>query len=956
MASGLRGTDSRSNKDKNNVLKSKFGADNFNIIHINPGSFKNHLSEFTSIIANVNVSAVCVSETWFDKKHNSKLVSIPGFTLIRNDRKNKRGGGVAIYLKNNFKFQIVKKSIASSVCEFLFVEILFDNEKLLLGTFYNPPNNRDFTSLERNLLFYSVKYEHVIFAGDFNVDLLSTSKRSTDFFNIINNAKLKCMSSAPTNFVPNCKSTQIDLFLVKSESRLLDYSQFPFGSFTSHDLIFSTYQIDMSSEKYSQVVTYRSLHNIDAKSLTKRAFELDWDSIYQTPHIDDMVEIVTTNLRTLLDEFAPLKVRTVLHRHNEPKWMNNELRVLIDLRNFHHIASRSRCSLNRQEHKIKCKEYGREVTKLKTKLRYQAITPLLNDKITAKKLWQNFRSLGIIEDKSSSASNIDVEEINLHLGKVFTESHEVDILSLVQEIDNDDNNFQFSITTESAVDEIIKLVASNACGVDGLSIKFVKILSPFIIPFITHIVNCCVTQSYFPTNWKIANVLPIPKVSQPKDLDDYRPISILPCLSKILEKLLHGQLLLYLQSNSLLDSFQSGFRPFHSTNTALLKIHHDIYEELEKNRATMLVLLDFKKAFDLVPHHLLIAKLVQKFNLSRFAAKMIHSYLSDRSQRVSINNLNSSIVPVTSGVPQGGVLSTLLFSLFINDLPAHIRAKFPFANIHLYADDTQIYFHFDPTDCDFSVHLMNEILHHTQAWCAANEVLLNPSKTKALIICKNKINPSVDIVANNEVVEVCENVRNLGYIMNSKLTSEDHVKKVCNQVNATVAMLRQSQHLLPHSARSKLVAALVTPKILYCSNIYMDMNSAMRDKMKVAFNNAIRYVYKKKRKRNKSDSVAHKASEFLKTSNLRTFLSAHSCIFLHRLQRIQMPPYLFSLISCRPRLGILNQFKFKTTAARRDFFYAGPGLWNRLPAGVRSETSADKFRKECLSYFASVHD
>lgn len=265
-------------------------------------------------------------------------------------------------------------------------------------------------------------------------------------------------------------------------------------------------------------------------------------------------------------------------------------------------------------------------------------------------------------------------------------------------------------------------------------------------------------------------------MAQPKDLDDYRPISILPCLSKILEKLLHGQLLLHLQTNSLLDNFQSGFRPHHGTNSALLKIHHDIFEQLELNRATILVLLDFKKAFDLVPHHILIAKLVRKFKVSRFAAEMIFSYLSGRHQRVAINNAISNLVPVTSGVPQGGVLSTLLFSLFINDLPEHIRTKFPFAKIHLYADDTQIYFHFDPNDCDINVRLMSEILHHTQDWCVTNEVRLNPSKSKAIIFYKKKITPDVDIVANNEVIELCDNVRNLGYIMNSTLTSHDHVK------------------------------------------------------------------------------------------------------------------------------------------------------------------------------------
>lgn len=746
---------------------------------------------------------------------------------------------------------------------------------------------------------------------------------------------------------------------MKDKNRLSNFTQFNLGSFTSHEFICASYQIDTSASEAVKSYTFRSLDKINITALHKRVTELDWSPIYNTADIDEMVEIVTTKIVQLLDEFAPEQTKTVTRRPDDPSWMTDELRSLIDLRNFHHAASKSKMSSDRSSHKALSKRYGKDVNRLKNRLQFKANKRHLFGDISAKKLWQNFRKLGIVNEKSSSSPNFNVEEINLHLSKIFTPRRNEAIQDLLTNlpISDDISGLQFSVTTGAEVESVIFSIVSNACGDDGITIKFIKMLTPLIVPFVTHVINCCITQSYFPCAWKAANVFTIPKVQQPKGLDDYRPISILPCLSKILEKILHSQLMDHLLSNSLLDNFQSGFRPFHSTNTALLKIHHDIYREIQNGRGTILVLLDFKKAFDLVPHHILIDKLINKFKLSRFAAKMLLSYLSDRTQKVNINNLQSKSVPVTSGVPQGGILSALLFSLFINDLPSFIRSKFSFAKVHLYADDTQIYIHFDPTfGCDVELHLMNEILAHTQRWCSLNEVVLNASKTKALIISDKTTDRTTELNVNGEQIEICKEARNLGYIMNSSFKSDSHVSKVANSIKFTVAMLRQSQNITPFSARVKLVKALIIPKILYCSNIYGKMSSTSASELKVAFNSAIRYIHKKVITHSEKDSTSKEVLQFLSTTNVNTFIMAHMCIFLHRLQRTAQPKYLHSILLKRRRLNTLDPPEFTNSLARKDFFFIGPWEWNRLPANVRSEISADKFRQKCLSFYASVHE
>lgn len=203
MYSGLRGTgtNSISNREKYDLLRLTLSASEFNVAHINPGSLKSHLSELNSIIANTEISAICVSETWYLPKHNNKLVSLPGINLIRHERVVNQnnptgkqcGGGVAIYLRDKFNFRILKKSRVNALSEYLFIEVLLD-QRLFLGTVYNPPTSKDFDTLEKNLLLYTVKYDHFILCGDFNANLLQTSRKSEDFKNVMRSAHLHSVS------------------------------------------------------------------------------------------------------------------------------------------------------------------------------------------------------------------------------------------------------------------------------------------------------------------------------------------------------------------------------------------------------------------------------------------------------------------------------------------------------------------------------------------------------------------------------------------------------------------------------------------------------------------------------------------------------------------------------------------------------------------------------------------
>ena len=268
---------------------------------------------------------------------------------------------------------------------------------------------------------------------------------------------------------------------------------------------------------------------------------------------------------------------------------------------------------------------------------------------------------------------------------------------------------------------------SKATGLDGIGPKLLKISSGIITKSITNNFDNCITSGKFPTSWKLAKVNPLYNGDAKDGINNYRPISILPTLSKLIEKFIQKHLMAYLNSFDVLHKYQSGFRSGHSTETALILITEGWLKAINEGKFVGTIMVDFRKAFDILDHDLLLKKLSYYKCGSNFI-NLMKSYLKNRTRVVSVTKSNTA--EISSGVPQGSIIGPLLFFIFIDDLPIVLSGKV--SSTGMYADDTTIY----DIQADMGTHRSNlqESLTILQKWCKQNGMLLNTEKTKDMLI------------------------------------------------------------------------------------------------------------------------------------------------------------------------------------------------------------------------------
>ena len=341
---------------------------------------------------------------------------------------------------------------------------------------------------------------------------------------------------------------------------------------------------------------------------------------------------------------------------------------------------------------------------------------------------------------------------------------------------------------------------------------------------LTYIINSCIKASYFPEAWKIARISPIPKVNQPKTEQDHRPISILPALSKVFERLVSHQVNAYIKDLALFNDSITGFRKGHSTATTLLGIRDDIMRAMRRGEVTLMVLANYSKAFDTINFKSVIHKM-HSMGFSQNFLRWILSYLMGRRQFVQINDTSSSQLEIKFGVPQGSILGPLIFNIYVSDLQGKVQCR-----CHQYADDTTLLQHSKPQELDKCAEEMNQTIESLNEYSTNSNLALNSTKTKWMMLSTRQMSTvhsleehSANIICREEPLERLSSTRLLGVQLDQNLSWREHTTNLLSSCYATLSVLRKLKNFAPFHIRKRLVETLVLSKLDYCNVVFSAM-------------------------------------------------------------------------------------------------------------------------------------
>lgn len=376
---------------------------------------------------------------------------------------------------------------------------------------------------------------------------------------------------------------------------------------------------------------------------------------------------------------------------------------------------------------------------------------------------------------------------------------------------------------------------NKACGPDSIPSKILKICASELAPVFTTLFQASLDQGVVPDDWKKANIVPIYKKGDKSKAENYRPVSLTSISCKLLEHIIHSNIMTHFDKYQALTDVQHGFRKGRSCETQLLTTIHDFAENLNEKKQIDAILLDFSKAFDKVHHQSLLLKL-ERFGIKGPLHDWFRSFLTDRQQKVIVEGKESSSKPVLSGVPQGTVLGPLLFLVYINDLPKRIS---PGTTLRLFADDSLLYRTINTTtDAD----ILQQDLDELQKWEREWKMQFHPQKCQVLRIT-NKHSPiSCNYFIHDQQLELTQSAKYLGLTIDSKIKWSNHINNICTKANKTLNFIRRNTYSCPQPIRETCYKTFVRPTLEYSSTVWDPKNQGDIHRLESIQRRAARYT------------------------------------------------------------------------------------------------------------------
>ena len=943
------------------------------LVHLNIRSLKNnaHFLELRKFTKFNKIDVLTVSETWLNTSVTNKEIEIEGYKLHRLDRLHKKGGGVCAYIRKDIKSLVLKDLSYISETNFhqLWIKLQHKKSKsLLVCVSYRPPDS----PLDCFEKYFKPNYVHaltmgklIILLGDLNCDMLKPTPGSASLIKTTKELNLNQLIKSPTR-ITESSQTLVDVIFVSS-LRLVVNSGVIETCISDHFPVYVSLKLktDKSPPNYITTRSYSKydpdLFAIDLASNRDRLV-----SIFRMDNVDEKLTIFNEIFLNTLDKHAPVK--TIKVRGKPCPFITSEIKASMikrdqlhslfrktrdhyDWLNFREARNFTKTALvnAQKEHVLKEVQQHRNNTGslwkvIKENIAYrerESVVYSKEPKLVAEEFNHFFSTIGVNAAKKASTL---IQDPSVYPARNLSDVNRTDNC-----YPEENDRFSFTPVSCSEIRNIILAMPSNKSpGKDKVSMRVIKHSLPVILGPLTDIINCSLSSSSFPIAWKEAEVIPLLKDGNHEEASNNRPLSLLTFLSKICEKVALNQFVSYLMKNKKLSTHQSGNKKNHSCETLNLLTGDTILKAMDGKLVTALILIDLSKAFDSVNHTFLLTKL-SNVGASPSAVKWFESYLTGRTQSVRIGSTVSTPLPVSYGVPQGAILSPLLFSIYTNDLPSSVHHS----KLESYVDDSKILLSFTVANVDCLKQQLEEDLYLIANSCSENELLINPGKTKYMLIGtrQNLQQLPVDMTINflNETITPVSFAKDLGMTIDSYLTYDQHITNLVSSCMNSLCQINRVKKCFDKEALTLIVSALVMNKMFYCSTVWSNTSSTNIKKLQLVQNFACRIITNT----GKFDHISPGLRE-LNWLPVKEQLLLREAIMMYKCVNELAPHYLSDLFTKRSDIhqrdtrshDLLQIPLYKTSAGQRSFHYRGVTIWNDLDIKFKKLDSLKTFKNE----------